>query len=893
MLRIIVIAFLTAVSFLGAAGVNAPKGIGIENGLSHNSVTSICRDSYGYTWIGTRYGLNIYDNTRVTNIFADPGTPGALPSDDIIAVFEDARRDLWVITDMGAAIYDRVKRCFNPVTLNGLPVSGIRSFCLRDDGVMLGGQGIIYIYRYADSSLAAADVSGGSAESYISIVPWRTGRFAMATRNDGVWVYDVMSRSVTQIINGRGTGPDGAPVSDIAVDRQGNLWIATCGNGASCFGSKATPLVWLRKADGSLASDDVNGIMIAGDNLLFATGKGISQWSASGDRTPMAWHGLAGRNVTCLYSDNFGNRYAGTADYGAVALALPPVISVRAPSISDPVRFVAFTSGEAGTVWCGGTAGVFRFTTDDPALTPVPVDGLDKVTSLLAADGRVIVGATPLPSFVVFDGSSLLQHRTPAVLHRLAEMHRGRDISFDMIRISHDMVAAVSDTVYFMNCDRGIPSSVISAVASPHGKLKPIGIYGGSVLLRGEDAIFQALPGRNWLEQLSESSNGSAPISAAAYDNRNRIFYVQNGELLIYELNSDNIRPHSYTPEENIDALICDGDRLWVAYPRRIVLVDSARRWQFDSHNGFAPDRLIDNASLVTSAGIIAGGINGVTYINRSEISSLTALDPIVTDIMLDQVRADGTDITDRIRDGRLQVSSDVSDITLSFIESSRDPRREKRFLCYIGDPYKVTGHEVSGHTVHIRPRYGEECSVSFACSLPDGSWSDPVTVLTLSVSWPWWVRLLLASVILGIVATLVTMIMRWRQTIPDGGEIPQGIPDQTSAQPDVRDWKERIDEAIEEGLADPEFGVTDLMEITGIGRTRLHERIKQATGMSAGAYIIDRRIRRAQELLADPALSVTDIATMTGCRTQRYFSSLFKEKTGLTPSQWRKKASE
>ena len=39
------------------------------NGLSHNTITSITQDPYGYIWIGTNKGLNRFDGTSFQQFF--------------------------------------------------------------------------------------------------------------------------------------------------------------------------------------------------------------------------------------------------------------------------------------------------------------------------------------------------------------------------------------------------------------------------------------------------------------------------------------------------------------------------------------------------------------------------------------------------------------------------------------------------------------------------------------------------------------------------------------------------------------------------------------------------------------------------------------------------------
>ena len=45
------------------------KNIGIEDGLSQSSVTSVVYDPYGSLWIGTRYGLNEYRNHEIRSVY--------------------------------------------------------------------------------------------------------------------------------------------------------------------------------------------------------------------------------------------------------------------------------------------------------------------------------------------------------------------------------------------------------------------------------------------------------------------------------------------------------------------------------------------------------------------------------------------------------------------------------------------------------------------------------------------------------------------------------------------------------------------------------------------------------------------------------------------------------
>ncbi len=64
----------------------------------------------------------------------------------------------------------------------------------------------------------------------------------------------------------------------------------------------------------------------------------------------------------------------------------------------------------------------------------------------------------------------------------------------------------------------------------------------------------------------------------------------------------------------------------------------------------------------------------------------------------------------------------------------------------------------------------------------------------------------------------------------------------------------------------------------------------KQRTGYTFSAWLAQRRIQRAQRYLEETALSIADIATQVGYQEANSFTRLFKQATGLSPTEYRKK---
>lgn len=67
-----------------------------------------------------------------------------------------------------------------------------------------------------------------------------------------------------------------------------------------------------------------------------------------------------------------------------------------------------------------------------------------------------------------------------------------------------------------------------------------------------------------------------------------------------------------------------------------------------------------------------------------------------------------------------------------------------------------------------------------------------------------------------------------------------------------------------------------------------------QATGTGFKAYIMDKRISRAQAMLAnEPEANIAQIAYQCGYKDVSYFSRIFKKKTGITPGNYRQQNEE
>jgi len=88
----------------------------------------------------------------------------------------------------------------------------------------------------------------------------------------------------------------------------------------------------------------------------------------------------------------------------------------------------------------------------------------------------------------------------------------------------------------------------------------------------------------------------------------------------------------------------------------------------------------------------------------------------------------------------------------------------------------------------------------------------------------------------------------------------------------------------------DKDFTPEQAAEELQVGYSWFRKVFKNYTGLSPGQYYIQLKIERAKDLLNDPALSVKEVAYDLKFESCFYFSKLFKEKTGMTPTDYRKR---
>ncbi len=86
-------------------------------------------------------------------------------------------------------------------------------------------------------------------------------------------------------------------------------------------------------------------------------------------------------------------------------------------------------------------------------------------------------------------------------------------------------------------------------------------------------------------------------------------------------------------------------------------------------------------------------------------------------------------------------------------------------------------------------------------------------------------------------------------------------------------------------------LSVNLLCEIFGCSRTTLMNTFRERFGITLGHYMTQYRLEKAEKMLVIGEKSIKSVAAECGFSDQNYFTKVFRQNYGLTPSEYRKKS--
>ncbi|MDR0413781.1 MAG: response regulator [Dysgonamonadaceae bacterium] len=96
-----------------------------------------------------------------------------------------------------------------------------------------------------------------------------------------------------------------------------------------------------------------------------------------------------------------------------------------------------------------------------------------------------------------------------------------------------------------------------------------------------------------------------------------------------------------------------------------------------------------------------------------------------------------------------------------------------------------------------------------------------------------------------------------------------------------------KFNEKLREQISNPNLSVSSISRELGLSRVHLNRRLKLINNESPGNYIRNFRLKQAALLLTNKRMSIAEVAYAVGFSSHAYFSNIFKEHFGMSPSEY------
>lgn len=228
--------FATIFSILFQLSLNAENTcinishISTEDGLIDNRILDLQRDKFGRIWVGTQYGVSMYDGAYFSNFSQSHTNQRHLSSNYAQCILPLDNGDVWIATPDSLNIYDYQKNTiFTEDSKRGLTVNDITSLCRskKSGNIWLGtyGSGLL-LFDSAQDKFKEITFYNENVPEHVMCLTEDNNKFLwIGCRYQGAFRYDILNNRLERILY-----KDGICVNTILCDRQGTVWIG-CDDG--------------------------------------------------------------------------------------------------------------------------------------------------------------------------------------------------------------------------------------------------------------------------------------------------------------------------------------------------------------------------------------------------------------------------------------------------------------------------------------------------------------------------------------------------------------------------------------------------------------------------------------------------------------------------------------
>lgn len=723
------------------------RQISLEQGLSQSRVQCIYRDHQGVIWIGTKWGLNSYDQSELKSYFHDREQPNSLPDNFIRFITEDRLGDLYVSTNKGIAIYNKAENQFQPLKYNGKPFNAW-SYLQIGDNFLFGGEETLYQYNLTDKSITTIfpDIDGDKLKCINRIFQWSPDVLITSSKKDGLWMYDLIKKKMYRcpFVKER-------EINTIFVDSQNRLWVSFYGKGIACYSKEGKRLFSLSTKNSGLNNDIIFDFLEKDNQLWIATdGGGINILDFQTMKFSHLKHisddeqSLPNNSIYRLYKDQMDNIWIGSIHGGLFAIKKVFIKTYKDVPLNNPNGIsertvVSIFEDKDTLLWIGTDGGgINSFDQKTNTFHHYPTTYGEKVTSITDFSENELLLSCFNKGVFTFNKRTAQMQPFPIINDSISKREFS---SGDLVNLyaTKDNIYILGAKVYIYNKHTRQTSILYAPQIDIQRQIAMQAIYSDDthLYLMGTNNLFKLNFKTNELSSLVNMKEGD-DFTSACRDDKGNFWIGSNFGLLFYNKQTGKTEKIHTNLFNSVSSLAYDKKgKVWIGAQNMFFayIINEKRFVILDESDGVPSNELIFTPiPALRTPNLYMGGTMGLVRINTDIIFESNS-SPI---LKLLEVKLNGKSTLKQVNNNCISIPWNHSSFNIKVIADEKNSFRKHLFR------YVITGKdkmviESYLQTLELGTLASGEYTISVSCDTSNGEWSQPIEILTIIVSPPWW----------------------------------------------------------------------------------------------------------------------------------------------------------
>lgn len=723
------------------------RQISLEQGLSQSRVQCIYRDHQGVIWIGTKWGLNSYDQSELKSYFHDREQPNSLPDNFIRFITEDRLGDLYVSTNKGIAIYNKAENQFQPLKYNGKPFNAW-SYLQIGDNFLFGGEETLYQYNLTDKNITTIfpDIDGDKLKCINRIFQWSPDVLITSSKKDGLWMYDLIKKKMYRcpFVKER-------EINTIFVDSQNRLWVSFYGKGIACYSKEGKRLFSLSTKNSGLNNDIIFDFLEKDNQLWIATdGGGINILDFQTMKFSHLKHisddeqSLPNNSIYRLYKDQMDNIWIGSIHGGLFAIKKVFIKTYKDVPLNNlngisERTVVSIFEDKDTLLWIGTDGGgINSFDQKTNTFHHYPTTYGEKVTSITDFSENELLLSCFNKGVFTFNKRTAQMQPFPIINDSISKREFS---SGDLVNLyaTKDNIYILGAKVYIYNKHTRQTSILYAPQIDIQRQIAMQAIYSDDthLYLMGTNNLFKLNFKTNELSSLVNMKEGD-DFTSACRDDKGNFWIGSNFGLLFYNKQTGKTEKIHTNLFNSVSSLAYDKKgKVWIGAQNMFFayIINEKRFVILDESDGVPSNELIFTPiPALRTPNLYMGGTMGLVRINTDIIFESNS-SPI---LKLLEVKLNGKSTLKQVNNNCISIPWNHSSFNIKVIADEKNSFRKHLFR------YVITGKdkmviESYLQTLELGTLASGEYTISVSCDTSNGEWSQPTEILTIIVSPPWW----------------------------------------------------------------------------------------------------------------------------------------------------------